>query len=172
MSDIGHVSNDNAPDNQFLNNQQDNSNDNENNPTNPASLSDDEFQFLKNKLQTQVKEYLNLEEQITALVKGAKERRTRKNEVSQDIMEIMAQMGIDDLTINEGRLVSKTTIHSKSLSKNALSSGLNEIFQGDNEKLQNAIQVIFSKREQIERKSLKHLKPKAKNKKSSLNMLD
>ena len=46
-----------------------------------AQLSDDEFQFFKNKLQTQVKQYLDLDEEIIAFRKAMKERNQKKKRI-------------------------------------------------------------------------------------------
>ena len=50
-----------------------------------AQISDEEFQFYKNKLQTNVKDYLELDEQIIALRTAIKERTSRKKELSEKI---------------------------------------------------------------------------------------
>ena len=78
-----------------------------------VTLSDDEFQFFKLKLQNNVKEYLNLDEQILALRKGLKERNIKKKEMSNDILDVMKKLGIDNLNVKDGRLVSKTTKQNK-----------------------------------------------------------
>ena len=132
------------------------------------TMNDDEFQFFKQKLQQSVKEYLSLDDQILALRKGLKERNTKKSEVSDEILDIMKKLGIDNLNVKDGRLVSKTSTRNKTISKATLVDGLGELFKDDDVKLQNAMKTILEKRQKVEVTSLKHLK----NKKNNLSILD
>ena len=133
-----------------------------------VSMNDEEFQFLKNKLQQSVKEYLSLDEQIAALRKGLKERNAKKSETSNEILDIMKKLGIDNLNVKDGKLVSKTSTRNKVISKATLVDGLGELFKDDDVKLQNAMKTILEKRQKVEVTSLKHVKNKQKN----LNLLD
>ena len=132
------------------------------------SMNDEEFQFFKNKLQQSVKEYLSLDEQIAALRKGLKERNVKKSETSNKILDIMKKLGIDNLNVKDGKLVSKTSTRNKVISKATLVDGLGELFKDDDVKLQNAMKTILEKRQKVEVTSLKHVKNKQKN----LNLLD
>ena len=132
------------------------------------SMNDEEFQFFKNKLQQSVKEYLSLDEQIVALRKGLKERNVKKSETSNKILDIMKKLGIDNLNVKDGKLVSKTSTRNKVISKATLVDGLGELFKDDDVKLQNAMKTILEKRQKVEVTSLKHVKNKQKN----LNLLD
>lgn len=132
------------------------------------SMTDEEFNFFKNKLQQKVKDYLSLDEQISALRKGLKERNSKKNEVSNEILEIMKKLSIDNLNVKDGKLVSKTSTRNKVLSKSTLVDGLADIFKNDDEKLQTAMKTILEKRQKVEVTSLKHVK----NKKNNLSILD
>jgi cobalamin biosynthesis Mg chelatase CobN len=127
-----------------------------------AQLSDDEFQFFKNKLQTQVKQYLDLDEEIIAFRKAMKERNQKKKELSAGILELMKKLEIDDLNVKNGKLVSKTTTTNKAINKQAITSGLNELFENDDNRVAEAIQFILEKREKVEKTSLRHVKNKAK----------
>lgn len=133
-----------------------------------VSMTDDEFQFFKNKLQQAVKEYLSLDEQIAALRKGLKERNAKKSETSNEILDIMKKLGIDNLNVKDGKLVSKTSTRNKVISKATLVDGLGELFKDDDVQLQNAMKTILEKRQKVEVTSLKHVKNKQKN----LNILD
>lgn len=133
-----------------------------------VSMNDEEFQFFKNKLQQSVKEYLSLDEQIAALRKGLKERNAKKNETSNEIIDIMKKLDIDNLNVKDGKLVSKTSTRNKVISKATLVDGLGELFKNDDVKLQNAMKTILEKRQKVEVTSLKHVKNKQKN----LNILD
>ena len=128
-----------------------------------AQLSDDEFQFFKNKLQTQVKQYLDLDEEITALRKAVRERNLKKKELSENILDMMKKLEIDNLNVKNGKLVSKTTTTNKAINKTAIASGLSELFENDDSRVAEAIQFILEKREKVEKTCLKHVKSKLKN---------
>ena len=132
------------------------------------SMNDDELNFFKNKLQQKVKEYLSLDEQIVALRKGLKERNSKKTDISDEIIDIMKKLNIDNLNVKDGKLVSKTSTVNKTLSKSTLIDGLAEIFKNDDTKLQDAMKTILEKRQKVEVTSLKHVKAK----KNNLSILD
>ena len=50
-------------------------------------ITDDEFQFYKQELQKNVKEYLQLGDELDALKKAAKERSATKKEVTEKIID-------------------------------------------------------------------------------------
>lgn len=133
-----------------------------------VSMTDDEFNFFKNKLQQKVKEYLSLDEQIAALRKGLKERNSKKSDISNEIIDIMKKLNIDNLNVKDGKLVSKTSTRNKTLSKAALVDGLSDIFKNDDSKLQDAMKTILEKRQKVEVTSLRHVKSK----KNNLSILD
>ena len=80
----------------------------------------------------------------------------------------MKKLGIDNLNVKDGKLVSKTSTRNKVISKATLVDGLGELFKDDDVKLQNAMKTILEKRQKVEVTSLKHVKNKQKN----LNLLD
>ena len=133
-----------------------------------VSMTDDEFNFFKNKLQQKVKEYLSLDEQIAALRKGLKERNSKKSDISNEIIDIMKKLNIDNLNVKDGKLVSKTSTRNKTLSKATLVDGLSDIFKNDDSKLQDAMKTILEKRQKVEVTSLRHVKSK----KNNLSILD
>ena len=125
-----------------------------------AQISDEEFQFYKNKLQTNVKDYLELDEQIIALKKAVKERTSRKKELSEKILDSMKKIDINHLNVKDGRLVYKVTNSAKGISKNTLVNGLQELFQNNDDKVSNALKTILDSRERVEKVSLHRVKLK------------
>ena len=73
-------------------------------------LSDEEFQILKSKLTENVKQYLTIDEEIKALNKAVRERRKRKTEFSNIILDCMKKIDIHHMNIKDGRLVKDTSI--------------------------------------------------------------
>jgi len=126
-------------------------------------VTDEEFQFYKDKLQSNVKEYLELDEQIVALKKAVKERNDSRKKLSEEILDIMKKIDINHMNIKDGKLVSKVTNNFKSLTQRSLNDSLQNIFKNDDEALQKAFNTILENREKVEKITLKHVKNKGIN---------
>jgi hypothetical protein len=126
-------------------------------------ITDEEFQFYKDKLQSNVKEYLELDEQIVALKKAVKERNDSRKKLSEEILDIMKKIDINHMNIKDGKLVSKVTNNFKSITKQSLNDSLQNIFKNDDEALQKAFNTILENREKVEKITLKHVKNKGIN---------
>jgi hypothetical protein len=126
-------------------------------------VTDEEFQFYKDKLQSNVKEYLELDEQIVALKKAVKERNDSRKKLSEEILDIMKKIDINHMNIKDGKLVSKVTNNFKSITKRTLNDSLQNIFKNDDEALQKAFNTILENREKVEKITLKHVKNKGIN---------
>lgn len=126
-------------------------------------ITDEEFQFYKEKLQSNVKEYLELDEQIVALKKAVKERNDSRKKLSEEILDIMKKIDINHMNIKDGKLVSKVTNNFKSLTHRSLNDSLQNIFKNDDEALQKAFNTILDNREKVEKITLKHVKNKGIN---------
>ena len=123
-------------------------------------ITDDEFQFYKQELQKNVKEYLQLEDELEALKKAAKERAASKKEICDKIIDLMQKIDITHLNIKEGRLGTKVTKVRKSVTNKHLQETLGQIFKGDDTAVSQALTTILNTREQIEKVELKHYKKK------------
>ena len=121
-------------------------------------MSAEEFQFFKEKLQKNVKEYLELEEQITALKKAVKDRTETRKTLSNEILENMKKLELNHMNIKDGKLVYKVTNNYKSITQRALSESLQSVFNNNDEAAQEAFKKILSSRERVEKISLKHVK--------------
>jgi DNA-binding MltR family transcriptional regulator len=126
-------------------------------------VTDEEFQFYKEKLQSNVKEYLELDEQIVALKTAVKERNDSRKKLSEEILDIMKKIDINHMNIKDGKLVSKVTNNFKSITKQSLNDSLQNIFKNDDEALQKAFNTILENREKVEKITLKHVKNKGIN---------
>ena len=123
-------------------------------------ITDDEFQFYKQELQKNVKEYLQLEDELEALKKAAKERAGTKKEVCDKIIDLMQKIDITHLNIKEGRLGTKVKKVKKAVTNKHLQDTLGQIFKGDDTAVSQALTTILNTREQSERVDLKHYKKK------------
>ena len=127
-------------------------------------MSAEEFQFFKEKLQKNVKEYLELEEQITALKKAVKERTESRKRLSEEILENMKKLDLNHMNIKDGKLVYKVTNNYKSITQKALSESLQSVFKNNDEGcLREPFKKILSNRERVERVQLKHVKNRGLN---------
>ena len=84
-----------------------------------------DFQFYKENLQSSVKEYLSLDDQIKALNKAVKERRDRKKKLSESILSLMKQFEINNMNTSNGKLVYSVTKTKEPLNRKSLTRTLN-----------------------------------------------
>ena len=96
-------------------------------------MSQEEFQFFKEKLQKSVKEYLELEEQITALKAIVKERNETRKTLSAEILENMKKLDLNHMNIKDGKLVYKVTNNFKGITQRSLADSLQTVFNNDDE---------------------------------------
>ena len=120
-----------------------------------------DFQFYKETLQSSVKEYLSLDDQIKALNKAVKERRDRKKKLSVSILSLMKQFEINNMNTSNGKLVYSVTKTKEPLTKKSLHRTLN-IYFGSSDKANQLSQFVMENRKEIERVQLKRKIFKAK----------
>lgn len=121
-------------------------------------MSQEEFQFFKEKLQKSVKEYLELEEQITALKAAVRERNETRKTLSAEILENMKKLELNHMNIKDGKLVYKVTNNFKGITQRTLADSLQTVFNNDDEAAQEAFKKILESRERVEKVQLKHVK--------------
>lgn len=113
-----------------------------------------DFQFYKENLQSSVKEYLSLDDQIKALNKAAKERRDRKKKLSESILSLMKQFEINNMNTSNGKLVYSVTKTKEPLNRKSLTRTLN-IYFGSSDKANELSKFVMENRKQIEKVQLK-----------------
>jgi len=117
------------------------------------NMTDDEFSILKDALQDNIKDYIQLDNEINVLKSHVKDKSAKRKEISQKIMESMEKIDINHVNVKEGRLVYKVTNGFKNISKKTLTDSLKKIFN-DDDKFQDAFKTILSTREAKETKSI------------------
>lgn len=122
---------------------------------NNYSYMEEENQILKKDFASKVKEYITLDEQIKKLGQLVKERRVRMKELSEEIMEEMAENEIDYVNIRNGVLIYNKKEGFKGLSKKVMINGLTNFFNDDEEKTNEAMDTIMNTREKVVKTSLK-----------------
>ena len=124
------------------------------------NISDQQFQIYKDKLKTDINEYLEIDEQIAALNKAIKERRNRKKVISEQILQNMKNIDINDINVKNGRLVYNVTNTRQTLNRKNLVSGLQLYFNNNEQKALEVAKTILDNRQRIEKVSLKYEKKK------------
>jgi len=117
-------------------------------------MSQEEFQFCKEELKSNVKQYLEIDDQIKALNKAISERRKTKKKLSEEILSTMKNFEIDNMNTKNGRLIYSVRKTTKPLNKKNLISGLNIYFK-DEDKSEEVSKVVLDNRETVEKISLR-----------------
>ena len=117
-------------------------------------MSQEEFQFCKEELKSNVKQYLEIDDQIKALNKAISERRKTKKKLSEEILSTMKNFEIDNMNTKNGRLIYSVKKTTKPLNKKNLISGLNIYFK-DEDKTAEVSKVVLDNRETVEKISLR-----------------
>tara|TARA_B100000035_G_C20950582_1_gene531800 strand:+ start:627 stop:1034 length:408 start_codon:yes stop_codon:yes gene_type:complete len=113
-----------------------------------------EFQFFKTQLKTDVKQYLEIDDEISALNKALKERRKTKAKLADSILGIMKKFEVDNMNTKNGRLIYSVSKQKKPLNKDNIIKGLN-IYFNDIEKAKNATKIVLENRGTVEKVKLK-----------------
>ena len=125
-------------------------------------MSEEEFQFFKDKLKKEVKDYLELDDQIKAINKALKERRDRKKLLSESILENMKKFQIDFMNTKNGKLTYSESKRKEPLNKKNLITGLNNYFNNE-EETKRVSKVVLDSRKDVVKVSLRRTINKKKN---------
>lgn len=121
------------------------------------SLNQNQIQFLREKLQKEVKLYIECDDKIKALTKAAKDYRKSKSELSESILETMKKFEINDMNIKSGKLSYNERTTKKPLNKKNLLSGLTIYFKDDVQRAKDCSTFVLSSREDVKKISLKRV---------------
>ena len=126
-------------------------------------LNNNQIQFLREKLQKEVKLYIELDDKIKALNKAAKDYRKTKDNLSGSILETMGKFEINDMNIKSGKLTYNKKVTKKPLNKKNLLTGLTLYFQEDVDRAKDCSIYVLDKREDVTKVSLKRTINKSMN---------
>lgn len=104
-----------------------------------------------------VKRWLELDNQLKRLAAASKERRKKKNEINNKILEFMSKFNIEDLNTKEGIIRYKKSYVKEPLSQKTIKTKLEELFK-DQPDIFERIDKIFTDRGKVEKLSLRRLK--------------
>ena len=124
-------------------------------------MNEEEYQFFKGELKLQVKEYLGIDDQIKAINKALKERRTKKKLLSENILENMKKFEIDFMNTKNGKLTYSETKRKEPLNKKNLITGLNKYFNNEDES-KRVSKVVLDDRKDIVKVTLRRTVTKKK----------
>ena len=119
-------------------------------------------QSFKNQLKQVVKEYLDIDNEITTLQKALKERKQKKEKLSKLILGTMKTEDIQQMNINNEKLVYQVTQYKTPLTKPYLNTVLKDFFNSEH-KAQNVVDHILENRTRVEKVKLKRVGEKKKN---------
>ena len=117
-------------------------------------MSEEEFQFFKNQLKGEVKDYLEIDDQIKALNKAIKDRRDRKKKLSESILVNMKKFDIDFMNTKNGKLVYTETKRKEGLNKKNLIVGLNNYFE-DEARAKMVSKIVLDSRNEVKKVTLR-----------------
>lgn len=120
-----------------------------------------EAREFKLKLKAAVKEYLDLDNQIITLQKAIRERKKKKEELGGTILGAMKNNQIEQMNLNQDKLVYCVSQHKKPMNKEYLNHVLNNYFHNE-EKASDVLTHIFENRQRVEKVRLKRVVDKKK----------
>tara|TARA_B100001063_G_scaffold167716_1_gene156759 strand:+ start:3964 stop:4314 length:351 start_codon:yes stop_codon:yes gene_type:complete len=102
-----------------------------------------------------VKEWINIDNEIRQLQGAIKERRKQKKELTNNLLSTMKQNDIDVFNIPDGELIYTKTKSKKPLSKKHLLLSLSEYFKNDKDMVQQLGKFILDSRQVNEKENIK-----------------
>ena len=120
-----------------------------------------ENQIFKQRLKQLVKDYLDIDDQISTLQKAIKERKEKKEKMSKVILEAMKDKEIAQMNLNETKLVYSVTQTKNPLNKVYLNNVLTTFFN-DEKQAEKTINYILENRTKVEKVKLKRVNEKKK----------
>ena len=120
-----------------------------------------ENQSFKLQLKNIVKEYLDIDNEIATLQKAIKERKAKKEKLSKTILGTMKNKDIQQMNVNNEKLVYSVTQYKTPLTKPYLNNALTNYFNNE-DKAKNLLQHILENRGSVEKVKLKRVGDKKK----------
>tara|TARA_B100000795_G_scaffold265445_1_gene247285 strand:- start:927 stop:1307 length:381 start_codon:yes stop_codon:yes gene_type:complete len=121
-----------------------------------------ENQSFKTQLKQAVKEYLDIDSEILTLQKALKERKAKKEKLSKIILCTMKTQDIQQMNINNEKLVYQVTQYKTPLTKPYLNEVLKDFFKSE-DKATSVLEHILVNRKRVEKVKLKRVGENKKN---------
>ena len=102
-----------------------------------------------------IKEWINIDNELKELSKAAKERRERKKELTNNLVDIMKTNEIDCFDVNDGKLVYIKNKVKTSLSKKNLMTALQNYYKDDPQQGQKLTEFLMNSRQEKIKETIK-----------------
>lgn len=102
----------------------------------------------KEQLVESIREWIQIDNELKELQRAAKERRERKKEITNNLVEVMRTNEIDCFDVNEGKLVYSKNKVKSGLSKKYLMNTLHNYFKNDPVEAKRVSDYILNSREE------------------------
>ena len=100
----------------------------------------------KDQLVNDIKEWIQIDNELKELQKAARERRQRKKELTSSLVEVMKSNEIDCFDTNDGKLIYSQTKTKQSVSKKYLLSTLHHFYKDEPETAKMVTEYILNNR--------------------------
>ena len=104
-----------------------------------------------------VQAWMDLDNQLKRLEAASKQRKTKKKELNEKILDFMAKYNIEDLNTKQGVIRYKKVFVKEPLSQKIIKERLSDLFKDDQTNYEK-IEKIFTDRGKVEKQSLRRLK--------------
>lgn len=108
----------------------------------------------KERLITNIKKWVKLDNEIRAIKKEETKRKNEKKQLNEDLISLMKSNEIDCIDIKDGQICYNQKSVKKPITKTYLLSILSKYFEGDLEKAENANDFILNNREEVIKESI------------------
>ena len=113
---------------------------------------------IKTELINNIKEWIKLDNEIVKMRKDMKEKNTKKNKLTETLVEIMKKNAIDCFDISGGSLVFKQTKIKQPINKKSLLSALQNYYKNEPEKADEIVEHVLNNRPEKVKETIR-LKP-------------
>jgi hypothetical protein len=104
-----------------------------------------------------VQAWMDLDNQLKRLEAASKQRKTKKKELNEKILDFMAKYNIEDLNTKQGVIRYKKVFVKEPLSQKIIKERLSDLFKDDQTNYEK-IEKIFTDRGKVEKQSLRRVK--------------
>ena len=112
---------------------------------------------LLEEFKNNVQSWMDLDNQLKRLEAASKQRKTKKKELNEKILDFMAKYNIEDLNTKQGVIRYKKVFVKEPLSQKIIKERLSDLFRDDQTNYEK-IEKIFTDRGKVEKQSLRRLK--------------
>ena len=110
----------------------------------------------KDILAENIKEWIQIENELTELRRAAKERRARKKELTNSLVDIMKQNEIDCFDVNGSKLIYTQRKTKSAINKKHLLNVLQHYYANEPQKAAELTSIILESREEKINETIRH----------------